>query len=119
MSAPQAAASPTGAADAASPSLSAGAPFAASPSGDDGLLPPSSSGPGGGDGGLGGLSTQLYLERTVMGVLVLALEDVCRVRPPNPVDYLGSYLLRRSSANNTVEVTYDDTVPKAVATDND
>lgn len=62
------------------------------------------------------LSTQVYLERTVLGVLALALEDVCRVRPPNPVDYLGSYLLRRSTANNTVEVTYEDTVPKAVPT---
>ncbi|CAJ1017538.1 putative Dpy-30 motif containing protein [Leishmania utingensis] len=68
------------------------------------------------DNDLSTLSTQVYLERTVLGVLALALEDVCRTRPPNPVDYLGSYLLRRSTANNTVEVTYEDTLPKVVPT---
>lgn len=83
----------------------------------DSLLPPSSVAPSAGDESNMTLSTQAYLEKTVMGVLVLGLEDVCRVRPTNPVDYLGSYLLRRSSANNTVEVTYEDTLPKAVPAD--
>lgn len=71
------------------------------------------------DDGNAALSAQAYLEKTVMGVLALALEDVCRVRPINPVDYLGSYLLRRSSANNTVEVTYEDTLPRSVHVDDD
>ncbi|KAG5486252.1 hypothetical protein LSCM1_07375 [Leishmania martiniquensis] len=84
---------------------------------DDSLLPPEAlTNAADSDNDLSTLPTQVYLERTVMGVLALALEDVCRVRPPNPVDYLGSYLLRRSTANNTVEVTYEDTVPKAVPT---
>lgn len=71
------------------------------------------------DDGNAALSAQAYLEKTVMGVLALALEDVCRVRPINPVDYLGSYLLRRSSANNTVEVTYEDTLSRSVHVDDD
>ncbi|GET86116.1 hypothetical protein, conserved [Leishmania tarentolae] len=84
---------------------------------DDNLLPPAAAtNTSANDKDLSTLSTQVYLERTVLGVLALALEDVCRVRPSNPVDYLGSYLLRRSTANNTVEVTYEDTIPKAVPT---
>jgi protein dpy-30 len=85
----------------------------------DSLLPPPSSSNAAHDASDATLSTQAYLEKTVMGVLALGLEDVCRVRPTNPVDYLGSYLLRRSTANNTVEVTYDDTLPKPVAVDDE
>lgn len=59
------------------------------------------------------VDAQSYLEDTVMGVLTEGLEDVCRVRPPNPIDYLALYLLRRSSSRNVVEVPFDDVVPVA------
>ncbi|AYU76288.1 Dpy-30 motif containing protein [Leishmania donovani] len=111
--------SPT-ATPAATPIANAGEerpPLAAPVPTEDGLLPAAAAtNAAANDNDLTTLSTQVYLERTVLGVLALALEDVCRVRPPNPVDYLGSYLLRRSTANNTVEVSYEDTVPKAVPT---
>lgn len=97
--------------------LASAAPPPAPTAASDSLLPPPANAAAaatGADDVDAGLSTQAYLEKTVMGVLALALEDVCRVRPTNPVDYLGSYLLRRSAANNTVEVTYEDTVPKPV-----
>ncbi|KAK7196607.1 Dpy-30 motif containing protein [Novymonas esmeraldas] len=107
--------SPTPPADAGDQS----APFAATSTlAEESLLPPlATSDAAGNESALANVSAQVYLERTVLGVLALALEDVCRARPPNPVDYFGSYLLRRSTANNTVEVTYDDTIPKAVPAD--
>ncbi|KAG5486901.1 hypothetical protein LSCM4_06369 [Leishmania orientalis] len=109
MSSPAAAAPPMADAGDACPALAATTPA------DDNLLPPAAlTDAATNDTDLSTLPAQVYLERTVMGVLALALEDVCRTRPPNPVDYLGSYLLRRSTANNTVEVTYEDTLPKVV-----
>ncbi|CAD2222046.1 hypothetical protein AGDE_02211 [Angomonas deanei] len=47
---------------------------------------------------------QQYLEDTVMSTLAEGLEDLCRVRPANPVDYLALYLLRRSQSSTVVEV---------------
>lgn len=58
------------------------------------------------------VSAQEYLEMTVMDVLTEGLEDLCRVRPANPVDYLALYLLRRSGASNPVEVPFTQAVPQ-------
>lgn len=58
------------------------------------------------------VSTQEYLETEVMDVLTQALEDVCRVRPANPVDYVALYLLRRSTVSNPVEVPFSVAVPQ-------
>ncbi|KPI83491.1 hypothetical protein ABL78_7465 [Leptomonas seymouri] len=104
------------------PAVPAAAPRDAAavvPTASDSLLPPFTVANTNDDVADSASSAQTYLEKTVMGVLALGLEDVCRVRPTNPVDYLGSYLLRRSSANNTVEVTYEDTLPKPVHADNE
>ncbi|KPA74239.1 hypothetical protein ABB37_09253 [Leptomonas pyrrhocoris] len=105
---------------AAAPAVPAGEPkdaAAVAPTASDSLLPPRTASNTSSDDADSAVSAQTYLEKTVMGVLALGLEDVCRVRPTNPVDYLGSYLLRRSTANNTVEVTYEDTLPKPVHVD--
>lgn len=61
------------------------------------------------------VSTQDYLESTVMCVLTEGLEQVCRVRPANPVDFLALYLLRRSKCGKPVEVPYEEAVPVASA----
>jgi len=57
------------------------------------------------------LPVQSYLETTVMSVVTDGLEDLCRARPANPIDYLALYFLRRSQANNVVEVPYNDAEP--------
>lgn len=58
------------------------------------------------------LSVSEYLESTVAAVLSQGLEDLCRFRPANPVDYLALYLLRRAQLSNAVEVPYSEAVPK-------
>lgn len=58
------------------------------------------------------LSVSDYLEESIATVLAHALEDLCRIRPANPVDYLALYLLRRSQAQNVVEIPYSEAVPK-------
>lgn len=55
---------------------------------------------------------QEYLEQSVMSVLTQGLEDVCRVRPANPVDYLALYLLRSSPSSRPIEVPYTEAVPQ-------
>lgn len=65
-----------------------------------------------GDNPLFKLSVTEYLEESVATVLAYALEDLCRIRPANPVDYLAMYLLRRSQLKNVVEVPYAEAVPK-------
>lgn len=57
------------------------------------------------------LSVSDYLEDSVATVLTNALDDLCRVRPANPVDYLALYLLRRVQSHNMVEVPYSEAVP--------
>ncbi|CCW65377.1 unnamed protein product [Phytomonas sp. EM1] len=58
------------------------------------------------------INAQAYLESSVMDILTQGLEDLCRMRPANPIDYLAFYLLRRSPSSNVVEVPYSDTKPQ-------
>lgn len=58
------------------------------------------------------LSVSEYLETSVATVLAQGLQDVCRFRPANPVDYLALYLLRRAQNKNVVEVPYSEAVPQ-------
>ncbi|CCW72182.1 unnamed protein product [Phytomonas sp. Hart1] len=62
------------------------------------------------------INAQAYLESTVMDTLNQGLEDLCRVKPANPIDYLAFYLLRRSPSSNVVEVPYNDTKPQVQST---
>lgn len=58
------------------------------------------------------LSTSEYLESSVGMILTHALQNVCRFRPANPVDYLAMYLLRRAQPDNVIEVPYNQAVPQ-------
>eukprot|EP00796_Vickermania_ingenoplastis_P010159 gene10159-7113_t len=62
------------------------------------------------------LSVPEYLETSVATVLTQALEDLCRFRPANPVDYLALYLLRRAQPQNVVEVPFSEAVPQVQET---
>ncbi|CBH13071.1 hypothetical protein, conserved [Trypanosoma brucei gambiense DAL972] len=50
------------------------------------------------------LSVPEYLETHVMAVLTEGLEDLCRLRPANPIDHLALFLLRHSQSNTATEV---------------
>jgi hypothetical protein len=43
-----------------------------------------------------GLSSRVYLDKTVMPVLTLALEELAEKRPENPLEFLGNFLIRNS-----------------------
>lgn len=47
-----------------------------------------------GRSGLHGEEAQKYLDEKVAPLLNLALQATCTVRPPNPIDFLATYLLR-------------------------
>ncbi|XP_046849248.1 protein dpy-30 homolog [Xenia sp. Carnegie-2017] len=43
------------------------------------------------------LPTRAYLDQTVVPILLQALSTLSKERPPNPIEYLASYLLKNKS----------------------
>jgi protein dpy-30 len=52
----------------------------------------------GGAGNLAALPIRAYLDQTVVPTLLQGLSEMAKERPPNPIEWLGNYLLR--SAQN-------------------
>lgn len=46
------------------------------------------------------LSVRKYLDQTVVPVLLQGLSEVAAQRPPNPIEFLGQYLLSHNSVNH-------------------
>ena len=42
------------------------------------------------------ISTRAYLEQNVTGVIQEAMLEVARKRPPNPLEFVGNYILDRA-----------------------
>ena len=42
------------------------------------------------------LPIRSYLDQTVVPVLLQGLSELAKERPPNPVEWLGNYLLRNA-----------------------
>ena len=49
-------------------------------------------------GNMQSLPIRSYLDQTVVPVLLQGLSEMAKERPPNPIEWLGNYLLR--SAQN-------------------
>ena len=50
----------------------------------------------GGEPGMQSLPIRSYLDQTVVPVLLQGLSELAKERPPNPVEWLGNYLLRNA-----------------------
>jgi hypothetical protein len=55
------------------------------------------------------LSTQAYLEATIVPTVMRALHEVCHARPDNPLEFVAYYILKhnpnRKSAENAAAAT--------------
>ncbi|CAB3981566.1 dpy-30 homolog [Paramuricea clavata] len=52
------------------------------------------------------LPTRAYLDQTVVPILLQALSTLSKERPPNPIEYLASYLLKnKSQFDSSLETT--------------
>ena len=47
-----------------------------------------------GDASMQSLPIRAYLDQTVVPVLLQGLSEMAKERPPNPIEWLGNYLLR-------------------------
>jgi|UniRef100_A0A8C0W8A5 protein dpy-30 len=47
--------------------------------------------------GLQSLPTRAYLDQTVMPILLQGLAVLAKERPPNPIEFLASYLLKNKA----------------------
>lgn len=47
------------------------------------------------------LPARQYLDQTVVPILLQALSSLAKERPPDPINYLASYLLRNKSQFDT------------------
>ena len=45
------------------------------------------------------LSTRSYLEQTVTDVVMQGMTELAKVRPENPLEFLGNYILSKSKSN--------------------
>jgi protein dpy-30 len=45
------------------------------------------------------LSTRAYLEQTVTEVVMQGMTELAKVRPENPLEFLGNYILSRAKPN--------------------
>jgi COMPASS component SDC1 len=44
-------------------------------------------------------STRTYLEQTVSEVVMQGMSELARVRPENPLEYLGNFILSKAKSN--------------------
>jgi hypothetical protein len=44
-------------------------------------------------------STRAYLEQTVTDVVMQGMTELAKVRPENPLEFLGNYILSRAKSN--------------------
>jgi hypothetical protein len=44
-------------------------------------------------------STRTYLEQTVSEVIMQGMSELARVRPDNPLEYLGNFILSKAKSN--------------------
>ncbi|XP_028398775.1 protein dpy-30 homolog [Dendronephthya gigantea] len=58
------------------------------------------------------LPTRAYLDQTVVPILLQALSTLSKERPPNPIEYLASYLLKNK---NQFDSTIDTSQPSGTA----
>ncbi len=45
------------------------------------------------------LSTRSYLEQTVTDVVMQGMTELAKIRPDNPLEFLGNYILSKSKSN--------------------
>jgi nickel-dependent lactate racemase len=44
-------------------------------------------------------STRTYLEQTVSDVIMQGMSELARLRPENPLEYLGNFILSKAKSN--------------------
>lgn len=49
------------------------------------------------------MSTRSYLEQSVVSVVMQGMTEVAKVRPDNPLEFLGNYILNASKNKDILE----------------